>query len=138
MKTCGCPSDTLSSLLVTQRARDALGDAGLAEPSRRVNRPPYALSYLAPFALEFTRRSRQRVSSPQSPSNRRASFGRPMAGEDQGGGSRRPTQQGRGCVCDRLLGPRAPPPLPAPTRGGGCANGTGLTELHAARRRGAP
>ena len=34
-----------------------------------------------------------RVSSPQSPSNGRASFGRPMAGEEQGGGSRRSIRQ---------------------------------------------
>jgi hypothetical protein len=34
-----------------------------------------------------------RVSSPQSPSNGRASFGRPMAGEEQGEGSRRSIRQ---------------------------------------------
>ena len=48
MKTCGCPSDTLGSLLVTplaDRAWVSLGmgaqsEAGLAEPSLHVNRSP--------------------------------------------------------------------------------------------------
>jgi hypothetical protein len=54
MKTCGCPSDTLSSLLRLRLARrvslnlgvGAQGEAGLAEPSRQVNRPAYTLSCL--------------------------------------------------------------------------------------------
>jgi hypothetical protein len=46
----------------------------------------------------------------------------PLVGEEQGGGSRRPNQQGSGGAFDSLPGPRDPPPLPAPTRGGGCAN----------------
>ncbi len=57
-------------------------------------------------ALEFTRGHSQRVSSP-------------LVGEDQGGGSRR---QGTSAF-DSLLGQRDPPPLPAPTRWGGGANG---------------
>jgi hypothetical protein len=52
MKTCGCPSDTLGSLLVTplaDRAWMSLGmgaqsGAGLAELSLRVNCPPVKLS----------------------------------------------------------------------------------------------
>ncbi|HEY6519308.1 MAG TPA: hypothetical protein VIZ19_08045 [Roseiarcus sp.] len=52
MKTCGCPSDTLGSLLLTpaaDRARVSLGTgarsgAGLAEPSLQVNRLPVKLS----------------------------------------------------------------------------------------------
>jgi hypothetical protein len=52
MKTCGCPSDTLGSLLVTplaDRAWMSLGmgaqsGAGLAEPSLDVNRSPVKLS----------------------------------------------------------------------------------------------
>jgi L,D-transpeptidase YcbB len=64
---------------------------------------------LAPFAPEFATWSSGRVSSP-------------LVGEDQGGGSRRPPQGGSGDVCDNLLSVRDPPPLPAPARGGGCAN----------------
>src|ERR1700722_2483284 len=79
---------------------------------------------LAPFASEITRGSFGRVSSPQSSSNGRASFGRPWGGEDQGGGSRCPSQQASGAF-DNLLGPHDPPPRPAPTRGGGCANAIG-------------
>jgi hypothetical protein len=52
MKTCGCPSDTLGSLLVTPLAdrtglnlgMGAQSGAGLADPSLRVNRPPVKLS----------------------------------------------------------------------------------------------
>ena len=74
-----------------------------------------------------------RLSSPQSPSDGRASFGRPMVGEDQGGGSRCPAQQRE--RRDNLLSPRDPPhigrseegpsigrAMPALTRGGGRAN----------------
>jgi hypothetical protein len=52
MKTCGCPSDTLGSLLVTPLAdrawvnlgMGAQSGAGLAEPSLHVNRPLVKLS----------------------------------------------------------------------------------------------
>jgi L,D-transpeptidase YcbB len=74
---------------------------------------PAEIRILAPFALELTRESPRRVSSP-------------LVGEDQGGGSRRPTQQGSGDVCDNGL--RNPPPPPAPTRRGGCANAIGSVE----------
>jgi hypothetical protein len=47
----------------------------------------------------------------------------PLVGEDQGGGSRSPRRQGNGGSSDNLFGQCDPPPLPAPTRGGGCANG---------------
>jgi murein L,D-transpeptidase YcbB/YkuD len=80
----------------------------------------------APLPLEFTRGSHGRVSSP-------------LAGEDQGGGSRYPTQQASGDACDNGL--RDPPPIgrseerpsigramPAPTRGGGCANGINFAD----------
>jgi hypothetical protein len=46
----------------------------------------------------------------------------PLVGEEQGGGSHRHPQQASGGAFDNLLGPRDPPPLPAPTRGGGCAH----------------
>jgi murein L,D-transpeptidase YcbB/YkuD len=59
-----------------------------------------------------------------------------MVGEDQGGGSPSPTQQGSGGACDNLLSLRDPPPIArseerrsldglmlAPTRGSRCANG---------------
>jgi cytochrome c-type biogenesis protein CcmH len=39
-----------------------------------------------------------------------------------GGGSRRLSRQETGGAFDHLVGPRDPPPLPAPTSGGGCAN----------------
>src|SRR5579872_1407940 len=74
-----------------------------------------------PLDLESTLRSARSVSSPESLSDGRASFGRPMVGEEQGGGRRRPMRHRGGGVFDSLLGPRDPRPLPAPTRGGGCA-----------------
>ena len=49
-------------------------------------------------------------------------FSSPLVGEDQGGGSRRSTGLAGGAF-DHLDGPRDPPPRPAPTRGGGGANG---------------
>jgi Putative DNA-binding domain len=60
-------------------------------------------------ALKFTQGSLRRVSSP-------------LVGEDQGGGSRCPTRLRSSGASDSLVGPRDPPPLPAPTRGGGGAN----------------
>jgi murein L,D-transpeptidase YcbB/YkuD len=70
----------------------------------------------APPALEFTTGSSGRLSSP-------------LEGKDQGGGSRYPTRQASGDACQNLLGQRAPPPRPAPTRGGGCANAVGFVEM---------
>ena len=91
-------------------------------------------------AIGFARGSSRRVSSPQSPSNGRASFGRPMVGEEQGGGSRGLGGQASSSAFDNLAGPRDPPPLPAPTRGGGGANVIDSTErlqaLGRARTRG--
>jgi murein L,D-transpeptidase YcbB/YkuD len=86
-----------------------------------------AAPILAPFAPELTSGSSGRVSSP-------------LVGADQGGGSRRPSQQGSSDdACDN--GPRDPSPIgrseerpsigramPAPTRGGGCANAIGSVE----------
>jgi hypothetical protein len=78
--------------------------------------PEFVAEYLAAardeLGLEqiaFTRGPRCRVSSP-------------LVGEEQGGGSRRPNRQGSSVAVDNLPGPRDPPPLPAPTRGVGCAN----------------
>jgi len=79
---------------------------------------------LAPFASEITRGSFGRVSSP-------------LVGEDQGGGSRCPSQQASGAF-DNLLGPHDPPPRPAPTRGGGCANAIGSVEMRLAQSPEAP
>lgn len=53
----------------------------------------------------FTARSEVRCPPPL--------WGRP------GGGSRRPTRQENGDACDHVLGPRNPPPCPAPARGAG-------------------
>jgi hypothetical protein len=94
--------------------------------------PEFAAAYLAAAkagpslrqtALEITDGSLRRVSSP-------------LVGEDQGGGSRGPMRQDGSGVSDNLLGPSDPPPIgrseerpslgramPAPSRGGGCANG---------------
>jgi hypothetical protein len=89
--------------------------------------PEFAADYLAAaeatrgaeqIALESRRGSRPRVSSPHSPSNGRASFGRPMAGEEQGGGSEERPSVGRA--------------MTAPTRGGGRANGNYFAGLHPA------
>jgi Putative DNA-binding domain len=93
--------------------------------------PEFVADYLARGPERFGR-----FSSPQSPSKGRASFGRPAAGEDQGGGSRGPMRQEGSDASDSLLGHRDPPPLgrseerpslgramPAPTRGGECAKG---------------
>jgi Putative DNA-binding domain len=93
-------------------------------------------------ALELTQRSLRRVSSPQSPSKGRASFGRPTAGEDQGGGSHGPIRQEGSGASDNLLGHRDPPPIgrseerpsvgramPASTRGGGCAKRIDSAEI---------
>jgi hypothetical protein len=66
------------------------------------------------IALAFTQRSFRGVSSP-------------LVGEDQGGGSHRPPRL-RSTALDNLLGPRDPPPLPAPTRGGGGANVIGSVQ----------
>jgi L,D-transpeptidase YcbB len=74
---------------------------------------------LASFASEITRGSFDRVSSP-------------LVEEDQGGGSRCPSQQASGAF-DNLLGPHDPPPRPAPTRGGGCANAIGSGEMRLAQ-----
>jgi Putative DNA-binding domain len=66
---------------------------------------------------EFTQRPLRRVSSP-------------LVGEDQGGGSRCPTPRETSGAFDNFLGQRDPPPLPAPTRGGECANVLSSVELH--------
>jgi Putative DNA-binding domain len=85
--------------------------------------PEFAADYLAtaelgPTAPESTQGTLPRVSSP-------------LVGEDQGGGSRSLMRLGSSAFANRL-GPRDPPPLPAPTRGGGCANGADFAELHQA------
>jgi hypothetical protein len=69
------------------------------------------------ITLEFPQTSLRRVSSP-------------LVGEEQGGGSRPPMALARDGASDNLLGPRDPPPLPAPTRGGGCANAIESAGLH--------
>src|SRR5271163_575918 len=56
----------------------------------------------------------------------------PLVGEDQGGGSRRPTRQASGGAFDNLPGRGDPPPRPAPARGGGCANAVDSTEMQQA------
>jgi murein L,D-transpeptidase YcbB/YkuD len=72
---------------------------------------------LAPLAPETTRGSSGRVSSP-------------LVGEDQGGGSRYPTQQESADACDHGL--RGLPPPLAPPRGDGCAS-----DVDSAEKRGA-
>jgi hypothetical protein len=112
---------------------------------------------LAPLAFEVARGSFRRASSPQSPSNGRASFGHPMVGEDQGGGSRCAGRVG-GSASANLLGLRDPPPTgrseerpslgglwPPPHRafgrtpvsrramGGGCANAIDFAQMKQAQ-----
>ncbi len=81
------------------------------------------------FAPGLTRGSLGRVSSPDSPSRDGRSAERPMVGEDQGGGSRRPTGQASSDAFDNPAGPRDPPPPPAPSSGGGCADAIDPTEM---------
>src|ERR1700722_6305623 len=64
----------------------------------------------------------------------------PLAAEDQGGGSRRPTRRENSAICTRLLRPRDPLPQPAPARGGGCANAidsAGMQQAPSVQRPGA-
>src|ERR1700733_11112182 len=56
----------------------------------------------------------------------------PGGGEEGGGGSRSPPRQGAFGAFDNLVGPRDPPPLPAPTRGGGHAKGVDSVEAQQA------
>jgi hypothetical protein len=99
--------------------------------------PEFAADYLARGPERFGR-----FSSHQSSSKGRASFGRPTVGEDQGGGSRGPMRLGSRGAPDTVLGQRDPPrigrseerpsggrAMPAPTRGGGCANGVDSAEM---------
>ena len=76
--------------------------------------PEFVADYLARGAERY-----ERVSSP-------------LVGEDQGGGSRSPPRQGAFGAFDNLVGPRDPPPLPAPTRGGGHAKGVDSVEAQQA------
>src|SRR5580704_616508 len=59
-------------------------------------------------------------------------FSSPPVGEDQGGGSRRSTGLTWDAFDNNLGGPRDPPPIPAPTRGGGGANVIDSTETQKA------
>ena len=105
--------DRLSARLGTRAVtRRELIDAHLPEQAEAA-----APATLGRDAMGFTRGSPRRVSSP-------------LVGEDQGGGSRRP-MQGSGAF-DHLSGPRNPPPLPAPTRRGGCANAADFIEMQQA------
>ena len=77
-------------------------------------RSPVMIAYgeeFPEFVAEYLARDEpRRFSSPQSPSKGPASFGRPTAGEDQGGGSHGPMRQESGGASDNLLGPSDPPP----------------------------
>jgi Putative DNA-binding domain len=103
---------------------------------RHKPRSPVMIAYGGKFP-EFMAEYLARVEA--APSLDHDAFGRvssPLVGEDQGGGSRDPMRQESRGASDDLLGPSDPPPLgrseerpsvgramPAPTRGGGCANG---------------
>ena len=100
-------SARLGARAVTRRE---LIDAHLPEQAEAA-----APATLGHDAMGFTRGSARRVSSP-------------LAGEDQGGGSRRLMRLGSSGGSNNLLGQRDPPPLPAPTRGGGSANVINSTE----------
>src|SRR6185437_16042257 len=53
----------------------------------------------------------------------------PLRGRIKEGGVALPRETSAGDASDNLLGPRDPPPLPAPTRGGGCANAIDSAEM---------
>jgi hypothetical protein len=84
--------------------------------------PEFMADYLA--ALETP----QRVSVLEITDGSLPRVPSPLVEEEQGGGSRSPIRQARSDAPDSLLGPRAPPPLPAPTRAGGCANAVSRAE----------
>ncbi|HWY81309.1 MAG TPA: DNA-binding domain-containing protein [Roseiarcus sp.] len=104
----------------------------------RTHRPrsPVMIAYGGEFP-EFVAEYLARVEAGRSLEH--DAFGRvssPLVGEDQGGGSHGPMRQESRGASDNLLGHRDPPPIgrseerpslgramPAPTRGGGCANG---------------
>ena len=97
------------------------------------------------LAPESTQGPLQRVSSPTRAALARARA-QALAGEEQGGGSRHPASRGSSSrAFDNLLGPRDPPligrseerpsigrAMPAPTRGGGCANGVDPAQMQLA------
>ena len=112
---------------------------------RHKPRSPVMIAYGGKFP-EFMAEYLARVEA--APSLDHDAFGRvssPLVGEDQGGGSRDPMRQESRGASDDLLGPSDPPPLgrseerpsvgramPAPTRGGGCANGIDSAEAQQA------
>ena len=92
--------------------------------------PEFVAAYLAAaeastgletIPLNVTSRPPQRVSSPTRAALARARA-QALVGEDQGGGSRGPMRQESSDRFGGPLGLRDLPPLPAPTRGGGCVN----------------
>jgi hypothetical protein len=97
-----------------------VADAALTErPEAVAAKRSEPAAGLAPFALEFTRGSSRRVSSPKA----RPTDGRPSDAYGGGGsrrGSRRPTRQ-EGSGASGNLGPRDPT-LTRPHKRGGCAN----------------
>jgi Putative DNA-binding domain len=82
--------------------------------------PEFVAEYLAAAKAETGPAAKQITLGFPQTSLRRVSS--PLAGEEQGGGSHRLMRLGTTSASDNLPGPRDPPPLPAPTRGGGCAN----------------
>jgi L,D-transpeptidase YcbB len=102
----------------------AMLSASLAWADSPVSRASSA-EIKAPSALEVTQGSHRCVSSP-------------LAGEDQGVGSRRPMRPEHDLAFDKPIAPRDLPPPPAPTRGGGCANAVESAETQQALAPDAP
>jgi len=121
--------DRLSARLGTRAVmRRELIEAHLPEEAETA-----APAVLKPDAIGFTRGMARRASSPTRAALARARA-QALVGEDRGGGSRRPMRLGSGDACDKFRGLRDPPPLPAPTRGGGCANVIEAAEMQARLR----
>jgi hypothetical protein len=85
-------------------------------PIRDASPPPgIGLGELESFALEFTRGLPRCASSP-------------LRGRNEEGGSAVLCNKAAAGAFNNLPRPRDPPPLPAPTRGGGCANVIGSVQ----------
>jgi hypothetical protein len=90
--------------------------------------PEFVAEYLAAVEAGPTVRD----TNPETTQGTLRRVSSPLAGEDQGGGSHSPSRQRSSGGSNNLLGQRDPPPLPAPTRGGGCATVIDFAQLQPA------
>src|SRR6185312_6343581 len=84
-------------------------------------------------ALE-TRLQRSLHQSPGDPPVANSAPPPPLWGRTEEGGRARPARLENSSPLDNLPRPRDPPPLPAPTKGGGCASGIDSAQRLAGRR----